>query len=159
LPSFDRYEYRSGSRRTVESYGRMLWPFFADLRKTPDRVKPADVLAWVHGIGKSRSSTAGVTGATRCTGPSGTRSRRLWPNCQTATGSGPSTYRAKLLALPAAIAVAPPARREELCRVVVEKVVVNDRNVEEIVWTPPARPFVGRQRLVPPRGLGDPPAV
>ena len=22
---------RSGSRRTVEGYGRMLWPFFADL--------------------------------------------------------------------------------------------------------------------------------
>jgi integrase/recombinase XerC len=44
---------RSGSRRTVESYSRMLWPFFADLGKTPDRVKPADVLAWVHGIGKS----------------------------------------------------------------------------------------------------------
>ena len=44
---------RSGSRRTVESYSRMLWPFFADLAKTPDRVKPADVLAWVHGIGRS----------------------------------------------------------------------------------------------------------
>jgi len=29
---------RSGSRRTVESYGRMLWPFFADLGKTPERV-------------------------------------------------------------------------------------------------------------------------
>lgn len=38
---------RSGSRRTVESYSRMLWPFFADLGKTPDRVKPADILAWV----------------------------------------------------------------------------------------------------------------
>jgi len=36
---------RSGSRRTVESYSRMLWPFFADLDKAPDRVKPADVLA------------------------------------------------------------------------------------------------------------------
>ncbi len=29
---------RSGSRRTVESYSRMLWPFFA--ARTPDRVKP-----------------------------------------------------------------------------------------------------------------------
>jgi hypothetical protein len=36
---------RSGSKRTVESYSRMLWPFFADLGKTPDRVKPAEVLA------------------------------------------------------------------------------------------------------------------
>jgi integrase/recombinase XerC len=44
---------RSGSRRTVESYSRMLWPLFRDLGKTPDQVKPADVLAWVHGIGLS----------------------------------------------------------------------------------------------------------
>jgi integrase/recombinase XerC len=55
---------RSGSRRTVESYGRMLWPFFADLGKTPDRVKPAEVLAWVHGIGKSgRTPSATTVGA------------------------------------------------------------------------------------------------
>jgi site-specific recombinase XerD len=55
---------RSGSRRTVESYGRMLWPFFADLGKTPDRVKPADVLAWVHGIGRSgRTPSATTVGA------------------------------------------------------------------------------------------------
>ena len=55
---------RSGSRRTVESYSRMLWPFFADLGKTPDRVKPADVLAWAHGIGKSgRTPSATTVGA------------------------------------------------------------------------------------------------
>jgi len=55
---------RSGSKRTVESYGRMLWPFFADLGKAPDRVKPADVLAWVHGIGKSgRTPSATTVGA------------------------------------------------------------------------------------------------
>jgi len=55
---------RSGSRRTVESYSRMLWPFFAELGKTPDRVKPADVLAWVHGIGKSgRTPSATTVGA------------------------------------------------------------------------------------------------
>jgi len=52
---------RSGSRRTVESYSRMLWPFFADLGKTPDRVKPADVLAWVHGIGKSGRTPSSTT--------------------------------------------------------------------------------------------------
>jgi integrase/recombinase XerC len=52
---------RSGSRRTVESYGRMLWPFFADLGKTPDRVKPGDVLAWVHGIGKSGRTPSSTT--------------------------------------------------------------------------------------------------
>jgi integrase/recombinase XerC len=55
---------RSGSRRTVEGYGRMLWPFFADLAKTPDRVTPADVLAWAHGIGKSgRTPSATTVGA------------------------------------------------------------------------------------------------
>jgi integrase/recombinase XerC len=42
----------------------MLWPFFADLGMTPDRVKPADVLAWVHGIGKSgRTPSATTVGA------------------------------------------------------------------------------------------------
>jgi integrase/recombinase XerC len=42
----------------------MLWPFFADLGKTPDRVKPADVLAWVYGIGKSgRTPSATTVGA------------------------------------------------------------------------------------------------
>ena len=42
----------------------MLWPFFADLGKTPDRVKPADVLAFVHGIGKSgRTPSATTVGA------------------------------------------------------------------------------------------------
>ncbi len=34
---------RSGSTRTVESYARMLWPFFAVM--TPDQVCSADVLA------------------------------------------------------------------------------------------------------------------
>jgi DNA invertase Pin-like site-specific DNA recombinase len=58
-------------------------------------------------------------------------------------------YRARVLALPDAIAAASPARREELCRIVVEQVVVNDRNVEEIVWTPPARPFLEKQRECP----------
>jgi integrase len=55
---------RSGSRRTVEGYGRMLWPFFADLGKTPDLVTPADVFAWAHGIGKSgRTPSATTVGA------------------------------------------------------------------------------------------------
>jgi integrase/recombinase XerC len=42
----------------------MLWPFFADLGKTPERVKPADVFAWVHGIGRSgRTPSATTVGA------------------------------------------------------------------------------------------------
>src|SRR5664280_834692 len=42
---------RSGSTRTVESYARMLWPFFRVT--TPDQVRSADVLAYAHGIGAS----------------------------------------------------------------------------------------------------------
>jgi integrase/recombinase XerC len=52
---------RSGSRRTVESYSRMLWPFFAERGKTPERVKPADVLSWVHGIGRSGRTPSSTT--------------------------------------------------------------------------------------------------
>lgn len=50
---------RSGSRRTVESYGRMLWPFFTDT--TPERVTPADVLAYAHGIGLSGRTPSPTT--------------------------------------------------------------------------------------------------
>src|SRR5664279_4904714 len=52
---------RSGSRRTVESYSRMLWPFFAERSLTPDRVKPGDVLGWVHGIGRSGRTPSSTT--------------------------------------------------------------------------------------------------
>ena len=58
-------------------------------------------------------------------------------------------YRVRLLALPEAIAVASPARREELCRLLVERVTVLDREVAAIDWTPPARPFFERQRVCP----------
>jgi integrase/recombinase XerC len=55
---------RSGSRRTVEGYGRMLWPLFRALAKTPDQVTPADVLSWSHGIGLSgRTPSATTIGA------------------------------------------------------------------------------------------------
>src|SRR5688572_2850181 len=50
---------RSGSRRTVESYSRMLWRYFA--KTTPDRVRPADVLAYAHGIGLSGRPPSAVT--------------------------------------------------------------------------------------------------
>jgi integrase/recombinase XerC len=50
---------RSGSRRTVESYGRMLWPFFRG--RTPDEVTPADVLAYAHGIGLSGRTPSSAT--------------------------------------------------------------------------------------------------
>lgn len=50
---------RSGSKRTVESYSRMLWRFFADT--TPERVTPAVVLAYAHGIGLSGKPPSPVT--------------------------------------------------------------------------------------------------
>ncbi len=53
---------RSGSTRTVESYARMLWPFFRV--RTPDQVRSADVLAYAHGIGLSgRVPSSATVGA------------------------------------------------------------------------------------------------
>src|ERR1035437_2859147 len=52
---------RSGSKRTVESYSRMLWPFFAERSLTPDRVKPAAVLPWVNGIARSGRTPSSTT--------------------------------------------------------------------------------------------------
>ena len=51
------------------------------------------------------------------------------------------SHRAQVLALPDAIDVASPKRREELCRIVVQRVVVRDRQLEAIDWMPAARPF------------------
>jgi site-specific recombinase XerD len=51
---------RSGSRRTVESYARMLWPFLTKVG-SPDQVTPAHVLAWAHGIGASGREPASAT--------------------------------------------------------------------------------------------------
>jgi integrase/recombinase XerC len=53
-------ERRSGSRRTVESYSRMLWPFLTRVG-SPDRVTPAHVLAWAHGIGASGREPSSTT--------------------------------------------------------------------------------------------------
>ena len=50
---------RSGSKRTVESHSRMLWRFFADT--TPERVTPAVVLAYAHGIGGTRAGVLETT--------------------------------------------------------------------------------------------------
>jgi integrase/recombinase XerC len=56
-------ERRSGSRRTVESYAGMLWPFLSRVG-SPDRVAPAHVLAWAHGIGASgREPSSATVGA------------------------------------------------------------------------------------------------
>jgi site-specific recombinase XerC len=54
---------RSGSQRTVEGYARMLWPFLNSVG-SPNRVTPAHVLAWAHGIGASgREPSSATVGA------------------------------------------------------------------------------------------------
>jgi hypothetical protein len=169
----------------------------AERSLTPDRVKTADLLAWVHGIGKSgRTPSSTTIGAriaclssyfrfdapgTMAAGRQRSRLQTRLENSRKQHGWGDisdrdyrterkyrterdsiqaaltqlpdedrirtfDAYRAKLLALPAAIAAASPARREELGRIVVEQVVVNEQNVEAIVWTAQARPFVEKQR-------------
>ncbi len=56
-------ERRSGSHRTVESYARLLWPFLGRIG-SPDRVTPAHILAWAHGVGASgRQPTSATVGA------------------------------------------------------------------------------------------------
>jgi hypothetical protein len=41
-------ERRSGSKRIVQGYARMLWPFLGGFH-SPAEVTPAHVLAWAHG--------------------------------------------------------------------------------------------------------------
>ena len=63
---------RSGSRRTVESYYRMLSRFFGDLGTKPDQVKAPDVFAYAHGIGPSgRDPSPTTVNATRSALPAG----------------------------------------------------------------------------------------
>jgi hypothetical protein len=59
------------------------------------------------------------------------------------------SFRVRILALPDAIAAASPARIEEMCRMVVKKVVVANRQLKAIDWTPAARPFFEKQRVCP----------
>src|SRR5665811_1919045 len=54
-------ERRSGSRRTVEGYSRMLQDFFGRLGKTPDEVTAQEVFVWAHGKGLSGKDPAPVT--------------------------------------------------------------------------------------------------
>ena len=54
-------ERRSGSRRTVESYSRILQDFFGRSGTPPDHVQPPEVLAWAHGIGASGREPSAVT--------------------------------------------------------------------------------------------------
>jgi hypothetical protein len=66
-------------------------------------------------------------------------------------------YRTRILALPDAIAAASGARLEELCRIVIQRVVVADRQLRTIEWVPAARPFFEKQRECPQGALGTRP--
>jgi site-specific recombinase XerC len=56
-------ERRSGSRRTVDTYAGLLWPFLTRVG-SPDRVTASHVLAWAHGTGASgREPSSATVGA------------------------------------------------------------------------------------------------
>ncbi len=65
-------------------------------------------------------------------------------------------YRARVLALPAAIEASSPAQREELCRIVVQRVGVRNRQVAGIEWVPAALPFFAKRQRVCPQGDSNP---
>jgi site-specific recombinase XerD len=54
-------EQRSGSRRTVEGYYRMLQDFFGRLGKEPDKVSSPDIFAYAHGPGLSGKQPSAIT--------------------------------------------------------------------------------------------------
>src|ERR1035437_10109469 len=54
-------EQRSGSRRTVESYSRMLQDFFGRSGKQPDQVTAQDVFVYAHGPGLSGKQPCAIT--------------------------------------------------------------------------------------------------
>src|SRR5437879_6022816 len=54
-------ERRSGSRRTVERYSRMLQHFFGLVAKTPERITSPEVFAWAHGVGLSGREPSSIT--------------------------------------------------------------------------------------------------
>jgi hypothetical protein len=62
-----------------------------------------------------------------------------------------------VLALPDAIEAASPERREELCRIVVQRVVMSNRQLAMIDWTPAVRPFFEKQRVCPQGDLSTRP--
>ena len=54
-------ERRSGSKRTVEGYSRMLRHFFGGAGKPPDRITSQDVFAWAYAAGLSGKQPSQVT--------------------------------------------------------------------------------------------------
>jgi len=58
-------EQRSGSRRTAESYYRMLQDFFGRVGKEPDKVSSPDIFAYAHGPGLSGKQPSAITISSR----------------------------------------------------------------------------------------------
>jgi site-specific recombinase XerD len=56
---------RSGSKRTVDAYSRMLNEFFGRAAKTPDDVNSSEVFAWAYGTGLSGKQPSSITIAAR----------------------------------------------------------------------------------------------
>ena len=54
-------ERRSGARRTVEGYSRMLQHFFGALGQPPDKITGQEVFAWAYGKGLSDKKLSPVT--------------------------------------------------------------------------------------------------
>jgi site-specific recombinase XerD len=54
-------EQRSGSRRTAESYYRMLQDFFGRIGKEPDKVSSPDIFTYAHGPGLSGKQPSAIT--------------------------------------------------------------------------------------------------
>jgi site-specific recombinase XerD len=54
-------EQRSGSRRTVEGYSRMLQDFFGRSGKQPDNVTSQDIFIYAHGSGLSGKQPSAIT--------------------------------------------------------------------------------------------------
>jgi len=53
-------EPRSGSRRTVVGYSRMLQHFFGALGKPPDQITSREVFTFAHGVGLSGKEPSAV---------------------------------------------------------------------------------------------------
>ena len=54
-------EQRSGSRRTVEGYSRMLQDFFGRSGKQPDQVTSQDIFVYAHSPGLSGKQPSAIT--------------------------------------------------------------------------------------------------
>ena len=52
---------RSGSRRTVDAYSRMVQDFFGKAGKSPDQIVSQEVFAWAHGRGVSGKEPGPIT--------------------------------------------------------------------------------------------------